>query len=86
MFDIYYTEFLTLCWLAMLVNEYRLYIQFNKVRKVRNSLDPDHWNVGLHRTYAHNRLYTASLQMRHFEVFLVFAFFLTLDYIPISKF
>jgi hypothetical protein len=31
-----YTDFLTLFWLAMLVNEYRLEIQFKKVQKVRN--------------------------------------------------
>jgi hypothetical protein len=31
-----YTEFFTLFWFAMLVNEYRLEIQFKKIRKVRN--------------------------------------------------
>ena len=34
--DIYYTEFLTLFWFAMLVNQYGLEIQFKKVRNVRN--------------------------------------------------
>jgi hypothetical protein len=34
--DIYYTEFLTFFWFAMLVNEYRLEIQFKKVQKIRN--------------------------------------------------
>ena len=39
----------------MLLNSYRLEIQFKKVRKVRKvnniSMDcPDHWNVGLRRT------------------------------------
>jgi hypothetical protein len=34
--DIYYTEFLTIFWFATLVNEYRLEIQFKKLRKVRN--------------------------------------------------
>jgi hypothetical protein len=33
---IYYTEFLTIFWFATLVNEYRLEIQFKKLRKVRN--------------------------------------------------
>ena len=50
-----YTEFLTLFWFAMLINEYRLEIQFKKVRKVRNinnipMVGSDHWNVGLRRT------------------------------------
>jgi hypothetical protein len=31
-----YSEFLTLFWFAMLVNEYRLEIQFKKVQKIRN--------------------------------------------------
>ena len=49
----------------MLVNEYRLEIQFKKVRKVLNinnipMIGPEHWNVGLRRTYAQNRLYSAG--------------------------
>jgi hypothetical protein len=44
----------------MLVNEYRLEIQFKKVRKVRNInnipiVGFDHWNVGLPRTYSMRR-------------------------------
>ena len=44
----------------MLVNEYRLEIQFKKVQKIQNIIilitfqwsGPDHWNVSLRRTYA----------------------------------
>ena len=43
----------------MLENEYRLEIQFKKVRILVTFQwsGPDHWNVGLRRTYAKNGLY-----------------------------
>jgi hypothetical protein len=73
--DIYYTEFLTLFWFAMLANEYRLEIQFKKVWKVRNinnipMVGSRPLEYRRHRTYAQNRLhsifnyFTASLITR----------------------
>jgi hypothetical protein len=62
--DIYDTEFLTLFWFAMLVNEYRLKIQFKKVRNVRNinnipMVDSRPlWNVGLCKTYAQGLIWS----------------------------
>jgi hypothetical protein len=46
----------------MLVNEYRLEIQFKKVQKIEILITfqrsgPNHWNVSLRRTYAQNGLY-----------------------------
>jgi hypothetical protein len=54
--DIYYTEFLTLFWFAMLVNEYRLEIQFKKVQKIRNINNIP--MVGSRPTHAQNGLYS----------------------------
>jgi hypothetical protein len=77
----------------MLVNEYRLEIQFKKVQKIRNINNiptvgpgPDHWNVSLRRTYAQNGLYMVFNIMEYALVLLCFYdFLLVVRFRPSSK-